>query len=74
MFGLPFVQAAYGQTLFDTLAEKIYSTVQTYTQYQYYLDYLDVRPLPCGVKGRPISGGTEAKGLPVPEGTRPVSG
>ena len=42
------MQAAYGQALFDNLAHMVYYTMDLYTQYQHYLTYLDLQPLPLG--------------------------
>jgi len=43
---LSFTQAGYGQALFDTLAHRIYLLLEQWQQYQHYLSYLDIFPLP----------------------------
>ena len=48
---LPYTQVGYGQSLFDTLAHRIYLLLEQRKQYQHYISYLDIFSLPLGSQG-----------------------
>ena len=42
------LQRNYGQTLFDSISQLLYSVLNLYKQYLHYLDYLNLQSFPEG--------------------------